>query len=128
MSGAPALSRLNGAGRAKPGKTGKDRGRSLPKIGGRNWARPPAARITASAGQGAGEMSSLRVVHNAVEGARCPCSRCSATGCHWDRVAGYAVCPDCQEGLLRGESAPLVLPREGRACAVCKLPGTIRYL
>lgn len=29
---------------------------------------------------------------------------------------------------MRGESAALILPREGHACAVCKQAGTIRYL
>jgi len=49
-------------------------------------------------------------------------------GCHWDRLAGRAVCPDCQEGLVRGEGDPLIEKAEPRDCAVCGRRGTVRFL
>jgi hypothetical protein len=73
-------------------------------------------------------MSSVRVVSEVERAPGAPCNRCGATGCHWDRLAGSPICPDCQEGLLRGESDPLVLRREERTCAVCQKHGTVRYL
>jgi hypothetical protein len=72
-------------------------------------------------------MSSMRVVGNPGLSPHCPCGRCSAIGCHWDRLADHPVCPDCQVELLRGESEPLILRRERRSCAICEQLGTIRY-
>src|SRR5262249_2221239 len=46
----------------------------------------------------------------------------------WDRVAGKAICPDCQEQLALGEGEPLVERAEKYHCAVCQQLGTIRYL
>jgi hypothetical protein len=57
-----------------------------------------------------------------------PCSRCQATGCAWDRVAGKPICPDCQESLVVGEGAPLIERMDRRACAVCSHVGSLRYL
>ena len=73
-------------------------------------------------------MSEMRMVSDPALNPQGPCARCGATGCHWDRLGAHAVCPDCQEMLLRGEGEPLVLPRERRSCAVCGQAGTVRYL
>ena len=56
-----------------------------------------------------------------------PCCRCgNAEGC-WDRIAGKAYCPDCQEMLVVGEADPLVEPTERRRCAVCNCVGTVCF-
>jgi len=73
-------------------------------------------------------MSSIRIVGGSAPPTRLPCCRCSATGCHWDCLAGQPICPDCQESLLRGESDTLLLRREGRSCSVCQQSGTVPYL
>jgi hypothetical protein len=41
---------------------------------------------------------------------------------------GRPFCPDCEESLIKGESAPLVERAEPRRCAVCGQGGTLRYL
>jgi hypothetical protein len=56
------------------------------------------------------------------------CSRCGATGCPWDCIAGKPMCPDCQEQLAMGEGEPLVERAERHHCAVCQQVGTVRYL
>lgn len=71
-------------------------------------------------------MEGLRVVE--AEKSLAPCARCQTAGCPWDRIAGEIVCPDCQELLVLGEGAPLVVRVEPRCCAVCGQRGTIRYL
>ena len=73
-------------------------------------------------------MNSVRVVSEAALLPESPCSRCAATGCHWDRLVSQPVCPDCQEALLRGEADPLLLRRERLNCSVCEQQGTVRYL
>ncbi len=72
-------------------------------------------------------MDGLRVVKQGVA-AREPCSRCQSAGCPWDRLAGLAICPDCQEALAQGEGEPLVLRTEKHRCTVCQQQGTVRYL
>lgn len=63
-----------------------------------------------------------------------PCDTCGATGCAWDRI-GYqhvggngrkheswrAVCPDCQEGIIKGE-AKLQFGLSVGLCAACDDP------
>src|SRR5262245_26442163 len=73
-------------------------------------------------------MSSIRIISNSTHSPYRPCARCSATGCHWDCLAGQPICPDCQESLLRGESDALVLRREQSNCCVCVQGGTVPYL
>src|SRR5437763_12159983 len=73
-------------------------------------------------------MSSMRVVSDSGLSPVSPCSRCQSIGCHWDRLEGQPLCPDCQVDLLRGEGDPLVMRRERRGCAICDQLGTIRYM
>lgn len=73
-------------------------------------------------------MEGLRWVGGGSQATDVPCSRCQATGCPWDRIAGKPVCPDCQEQLALGEGEPLIEKAEKRPCAVCQQVGTIRYL
>jgi hypothetical protein len=72
-------------------------------------------------------MDGLRVVKEEVV-QPASCSRCRASGCPWDRLAGRPVCPDCQESLAQGEGEPLVLRTEKNRCAACQQQGTVRYL
>jgi hypothetical protein len=73
-------------------------------------------------------MSSMRVVNSSGLSPASPCSRCQSIGCHWDRLEGKPLCPDCQVELIRGEAEALVLRRERRGCAICEQLGTVRYL
>jgi len=73
-------------------------------------------------------MEGLRVVTGKGLAPLVPCSRCRAAGCPWDRVAGKAICPDCQEQLALGEGEPLVEALARRPCAACGQAGTICYL
>ena len=73
-------------------------------------------------------MSSIRIIGSMAPSAQRACNRCEATGCHWDCLAGQPICPDCQEGLLRGETASLLLRRQQRFCVVCEQAGTVSYL
>lgn len=73
-------------------------------------------------------MSSIRIVAASGVSTRQPCGRCGAVGCHWDQLAGQALCPDCQESLLLGEADALLLQRERRHCCVCDQPGTVPYV
>ena len=72
-------------------------------------------------------MDGLRVVKEELS-AQTPCSRCRSAGCPWDRLAGQAMCPDCQEALAQGEGEPFVVRTEKKRCAVCQQAGTVRYL
>jgi hypothetical protein len=74
------------------------------------------------------EMEGVRWVKGGGLTPEASCSRCAAVGCPWDRIAGKAVCPDCQEQLALGEGEPLIERAERRPCAVCQQVGTIRYL
>lgn len=56
-----------------------------------------------------------------------PCCRCGQTEGCWDRIAGKAYCPDCQELLAVGEGEPLYEPTERRHCAVCNRLGTVCF-
>jgi hypothetical protein len=60
--------------------------------------------------------------------AHLPCSRCQATGCHWDQVAGKPICPDCQEGLAQGVGEPLIERTEKKPCVVCGRVGSLRFV
>ena len=72
-------------------------------------------------------MESLRLVTPDTAEAAEPCCRCGAAGQAWDRLAGSAFCPDCEETLARGDGPPLVARTERRACCVCDRHGTVRY-
>ncbi len=56
-----------------------------------------------------------------------PCCRCTVADRPWDRIAGKAYCPNCQEGLARGEAAPLIERTEKNSCAVCNHLGTVCF-
>jgi hypothetical protein len=74
-------------------------------------------------------MEGLRLVSAAGLNPHVACIRCQATGCPWDRVAGKAICPDCQEAIALGEAEPLVERLErGACCAVCQRAGSVRFL
>jgi hypothetical protein len=73
-------------------------------------------------------MSGLRLITEAGSTTTEPCGRCLAAGCPWDRVAGQPMCPDCQEALALGLSAPLRQRVETKQCAICGRDGTLPYL
>jgi hypothetical protein len=73
-------------------------------------------------------MEGLRMVATDASASVIPCCRCQAAGCPWDRIAGKAICPDCQEQLILGEGPPLAERIEKRTCAICQHEGTLRYL
>jgi hypothetical protein len=55
------------------------------------------------------------------------CSRCPADHQPWDRIAGTAYCPGCEEAIVLGETPPLVARTEPNPCAACERVGTVRY-
>jgi hypothetical protein len=57
-----------------------------------------------------------------------PCTRCRAAGCQWDRIAGKAICPDCQEELALGRGEPFIERTEKHRCTICSHLGTVRYI
>jgi hypothetical protein len=59
---------------------------------------------------------------------RVPCCRCAETDRRWDRIAGKAYCPNCQEALVVGEGEPLIERTEKRHCATCGRQGTLCLL
>jgi len=73
-------------------------------------------------------MEGLRLLAADASSTLVACSRCQATGCPWDRIAGRPLCPDCQEQLILGEGPPLLERVEKHNCAVCQHTGTLRYL
>jgi hypothetical protein len=73
-------------------------------------------------------MHSVRLIPVAECSIVTACCRCGLEGGPWDRLAGKAYCPNCEEQLVRGESPPLVEPTEKRHCAICQQAGTLRYL
>jgi hypothetical protein len=56
------------------------------------------------------------------------CCQCQEVNRRWDRIAGKAYCPNCQEQLAQGEGPPLVLRTEKKPCAVCDRAGTVSFL
>lgn len=70
-------------------------------------------------------MDGLRVIHSLVP--RKACSRCDRPGHRWDRIAGQAFCPHCQEALAQGEAEPLVERTVRQSCAICDHDGTLCY-
>ena len=72
-------------------------------------------------------MDGLRVATEVLS-PRAPCCRCQSVGCPWDRLAGQAMCPDCQEALAQGEGEPFIVRTEKHRCVVCQQQGTVCYL
>lgn len=56
------------------------------------------------------------------------CIRCQATGCPWDLIGGKPMCPDCQEQMILGTTAPVVERVDRRPCVICNHQGTLRYV
>lgn len=73
-------------------------------------------------------MSGLRWTRDSGRSPQAPCSRCQATGCPWDHLAGQPICPDCQELLAQGEGDPLIERAHKKPCAVCDQMGTICFV
>jgi hypothetical protein len=73
-------------------------------------------------------MDSLRVAPQESVPSTIGCCRCLEANHRWDRIAGQAYCPNCQELLAQGEAAPLILATEKKTCAVCNHPGTVCFL
>jgi len=73
-------------------------------------------------------MEGLRLVAADPSDNKVACTRCQATGCPWDRIAGKPICPDCQEQIVLGEGPPLLEWVEKQTCAICQHAGTLRYL
>jgi hypothetical protein len=73
-------------------------------------------------------MSGPRLLTEASSAILEPCVRCLAGGCPWDRVAGQPMCPDCQEALALGLSAPLRQRIDMKQCAICGRDGTLPYI
>jgi hypothetical protein len=54
-----------------------------------------------------------------------PCCRCGETALGWDRIAGKAYCPACEEAIIQGHGEPLVEKTERRPCTACRCLGSI---
>jgi hypothetical protein len=74
------------------------------------------------------QMNSLRLASLETVPQSNGCCRCLEANYRWDRIAGQAYCPNCQELLAQGEAEPLVLATEKKPCAVCNRVGTVCYL
>src|SRR5438128_12578620 len=72
-------------------------------------------------------MDSLRVTKVPDEAGPVGCCRCREGSGHWDRIAGKAYCPNCQELLALGEADPLVERTQKQRCAVCSQIGIVCY-
>lgn len=73
-------------------------------------------------------MESLRMAPNQQRPAVLPCCRCARAERSWDRIAGKAYCPECQEALVMGLADPLVERTEKKRCGACDRAGTVRFL
>ena len=72
-------------------------------------------------------MESLRYVPVNAVPPLVSCCRCGNRERSWDRIAGRAYCPNCQEMLALGEGQPLVERTENNRCAICHKQGTICF-
>lgn len=70
-------------------------------------------------------MSGVRQVCASELPAATGCCRCRQEGDRWDRIAGKAYCPQCEEMLAAGESDPLVEPTQPHKCVICGHRGTV---
>jgi len=73
-------------------------------------------------------MESLRLAPGKRKPAVLPCCCCTSTERSWDRIAGKAYCPECQEQLVLGLAAPLTEPTEKKPCAACGRLGSVCFL
>jgi hypothetical protein len=72
-------------------------------------------------------MESLRLARHSTT-AEIICCRCESESGRWDRIAGKAYCPDCQESIVVGHARPLVERTEKNCCVACGKLGTICYI
>jgi hypothetical protein len=72
-------------------------------------------------------MNTLRVVPADSIAHPLTCCRCDRGERCWDRIAGKAYCPSCQEMLAHGEGPPLMEKAERKRCAVCNKLGTVCF-
>jgi hypothetical protein len=72
-------------------------------------------------------MNPLRRTPAAIVAALKNCCRCAQAGERWDRIAGKAYCPRCQEALALGEVEPLRERTSSNHCSVCDLKGTVSF-
>lgn len=72
-------------------------------------------------------MNPLRRTSATIGAAAKHCCRCAQAGDRWDRIAGKAYCPRCQEALALGESEPLRERTSSNHCSVCDLKGTVSF-
>jgi hypothetical protein len=72
-------------------------------------------------------MNALRLLTDEVSPVT-PCCRCAEPDRRWDRIAGKAYCPNCEEALALGEADPLIERTEKNRCSICNQVGTVRYL
>jgi len=73
-------------------------------------------------------MDSLRMAPAESVPSRVACCRCALNERRWDRIAGKAYCPECQEALIQGLSEPLREPTQRNSCAACARLGTVTFL
>jgi hypothetical protein len=73
-------------------------------------------------------MDSVRLVPEPNGIAFLPCCRCHRGDCKWDRIAGKAYCPECQEALVLGQAPPLTERTVQGSCACCSRQGTVNFL
>lgn len=73
-------------------------------------------------------MENVRRVHRDQVPPADACCRCQEPTKRWDRIAGKAYCPNCEEDLVLGFGEPLCEPTEPWRCAACARVGTVAYL
>ena len=73
-------------------------------------------------------MDSLRIAPSQSRPKVMGCCRCQSARRNWDRIAGKAYCPECQEQLVLGLAAPLTEPTEKKPCAACGRLGSVCFL
>jgi hypothetical protein len=72
-------------------------------------------------------MNTLRVVSADSIPQPLACCRCGRGERCWDRIAGKAYCPSCQEMLALGEGPPLIEKAEKKRCVICNKLGTVSF-
>jgi len=72
-------------------------------------------------------MDSLRIAPSQSRPKVAACCRCQSAKRNWDRIAGKAYCPRCQEALALGEVEPLRERTSSNHCSVCDLKGTVSF-
>jgi hypothetical protein len=73
-------------------------------------------------------MDSLRLLAEGGTPAVAACCRCGEGDGNWDRIAGKAYCPACQEAIILGVARPLAEPTERKPCAACSHVGIVCFL